>query len=275
MVSTSTGLIESKDVRMHFYRTGGNKPPLVLVHGISDDGLCWSRVARELAADYDCVMVDLRGHGKSSAPQDGYTIENLGRELAEFIQKLELHKPIVLGHSMGALTTLVMASLFPALPGAILLEDPPGFWVAKPSDDQDAAYRQGLIDNFDQQKRMTKDELVAEAREGKRYWSEEDIEDWANAKHRFSYRIAELVRPPDLRSQQLIGQLNQISCPALFIAGEPACGALATTEDIDALKKLIPQLQAEKIENAGHSIRRYQFDAYIRVVKKFLAGLSR
>ena len=32
-------------IRLHYTRTGGAKPPLVLAHGITDDGLCWSPVA--------------------------------------------------------------------------------------------------------------------------------------------------------------------------------------------------------------------------------------
>ena len=49
-------------VRLHYYRTGhGDKPPLVLVHGFSDNGLCWTPVARDLEAEYDVIMPDMRG----------------------------------------------------------------------------------------------------------------------------------------------------------------------------------------------------------------------
>ena len=51
---------------MHYVRTGnGEKPPLVLVHGFSDDGPCWTPTARDLEADYDILMLDARGHGRS------------------------------------------------------------------------------------------------------------------------------------------------------------------------------------------------------------------
>jgi N-formylmaleamate deformylase len=111
--------------RLHYTRTGGDKPPLVLAHGITDDGLCWSRVAAELAPDYDVVMVDARGHGRSDAPESGYDPGQQADDLAGVIAALGLQTPDMLGHSMGAATTLVLAGTHPDVPGAVLLEDSP------------------------------------------------------------------------------------------------------------------------------------------------------
>ena len=63
-----SGDIETNGIRMHYHRTGGDKPALVLSHGATDSGLCWTRVARVLEADYDVIMPDARGHGRSDAP---------------------------------------------------------------------------------------------------------------------------------------------------------------------------------------------------------------
>ena len=50
--------------QLHYYRSGdGSKPPLVLAHGFSDDGLCWQMTAADLQAEYDVIMPDARGHG--------------------------------------------------------------------------------------------------------------------------------------------------------------------------------------------------------------------
>jgi len=36
-------------IKIHYYRSGGKKPPMVLLHGATDDALCWGRRAQELA----------------------------------------------------------------------------------------------------------------------------------------------------------------------------------------------------------------------------------
>ena len=54
------------NIEIHYYRTGGEKPQVVLNHGAAGGGLCWTRVAMELQSDYDVIMVDARGHGLPS-----------------------------------------------------------------------------------------------------------------------------------------------------------------------------------------------------------------
>ena len=116
--------IEVNGLRLHYTRTGGDKPALVLAHGFSDDGLCWAPVAEILAPDYDVIMVDARGHGRSAAPEQGYGSAEHVADLAGVISALRLQRPILLGHSMGAMSTLLLAGTYPDLPRAILLEDP-------------------------------------------------------------------------------------------------------------------------------------------------------
>src|SRR5690348_4133423 len=110
MPQWQTGDVHANGIRQHYTRTGGDgtKPPLVLAHGFSDDGLCWIPVAEALAPDYDVVMVDARGHGLSEAPAQGYGPAEQAADLAVVIAALGLRRPAILGHSMGAATTLVL-----------------------------------------------------------------------------------------------------------------------------------------------------------------------
>ncbi len=45
-------------IGIHYHRTGGDKPALVLSHGSTDNGLFWTRAARSLERDYDVIMYD-------------------------------------------------------------------------------------------------------------------------------------------------------------------------------------------------------------------------
>jgi len=50
-------------INLHYWRTGeGGKPPLVLVHGFSDNSQCWLQTAIDLEAEFDIIMPDARGH---------------------------------------------------------------------------------------------------------------------------------------------------------------------------------------------------------------------
>jgi len=258
--------------RLHYYRTGEAKPPLVLVHGITDDGLCWAPVAAALSGSLDVIMVDMRGHGKSAAPEDGYTLKNMAAELAGLIQALDLEKPFILGHSMGAITTLVLAGLFPGLARAILLEDPPPFWNLKASSPIDDESSKSLADWIAANKRKTGADLLAEARANYPSWSQTELEPWINSKHRYSPKITALVRPADILSLDLPNLFKRIACSVLFISADVSLGAISTPGDIAALQRSVPQLQVAHLAGAGHSIRRDQFSAYLAAVQRFLTG---
>ena len=47
------GDVAVEEGKLHYYRTGGNKPPLILLHGITDSGLCWTRFAESLENEFD------------------------------------------------------------------------------------------------------------------------------------------------------------------------------------------------------------------------------
>ena len=49
MTEWSEGNVIANGVRLHYHRTGGDKPALVMAHGVTDTGMTWSRVARARA----------------------------------------------------------------------------------------------------------------------------------------------------------------------------------------------------------------------------------
>jgi pimeloyl-ACP methyl ester carboxylesterase len=273
MFNPTSSHVVVNGIKLHYYRTGGNKPPLVLAHGITDDGMCWTPSAEVLAKDFDVVMVDARGHGKSDAPEDGYTLQNLGMELAGVIQALELDNPILLGHSMGAITALVAAGLYPSLPRAILLEDPPPFWMNVADTSRDENFKNGFTTWINSIKRKTWGDLLSECREQNPAWSEAELEPWINSKHRVSPRAAALIDPPDMISIDLPNLFKRITCPTLFISAETARGAASSEKDIAQLKTCIPHMQVTHIADAGHNIRREQFAKHLESIQTFTKGL--
>ena len=69
------GTIEVDGARIHYSRTGSGRAPLVLLHGLTDDGACWSRVAAVVAEDFDLVVPDAR---EIPAVAAGWLMRRLG-----------------------------------------------------------------------------------------------------------------------------------------------------------------------------------------------------
>jgi N-formylmaleamate deformylase len=269
MGTWQSGDVEANGIHLHYERTGGDGPPLVLAHGYSDDGLCWTPVARELEAAFDIVMVDARGHGRSDAPRTGYDTSELAADLAGAIRALGLSRPLILGHSMGAVTALAVAGTYPELPRAILLEDPPGAWVERPvpppPPPPETAPRSA-----------TREELIAAQRTAAPGWSEAELGPWADAKLRMSpnARARTSAGTPWLPAAAWPPLMRRIACPVLVIAADPALGALLDDEAAADLRANIADVEIVRISGAGHSVRREQFARYLEVVRGFLAGLD-
>lgn len=127
------GTCDAGGVALHYTRTGGAKPPLVMLHGLAADGACWAPVARELEDAFDVVMPDARGHGASGAPPRGYGYDDHASDVAELIRVLGLPAPVLLGHSMGGMTAALAASRPGARVSAVVLADPAFLDPARPA----------------------------------------------------------------------------------------------------------------------------------------------
>lgn len=267
------GDVIANGIKLHYYRTGGSKPPIVLLHGVTDDGLCWTRTANVLSKTFDVIMVDMRGHGKSNAPEEGYTLTVMAGEIVALIKELGLVKPIIMGHSMGAITTLTLSGLYPDVAKAIILEDPPPFWMIKSTDNGEPPNPNPLAHWIGSNKRKTKEELLDEVRVGNPGWDESEFEPWVNSKLRYSPKIVNLVAMDDLPAMDFENLVKKTTCSALIITADLVKGAIVGEKEVAALKQGMPQLEVVQINGAGHNIRRDQFEKYMQAVQTFLAKI--
>jgi len=100
-------------------KAGGK--PFLLSHGLASNCRTWVGVGRRLhQLGHPVVAVDLRGHGRSDKPDDGYTLATMAGDLAEVIGLLGLEKPIVAGQSTGGNIALELAARSPELVYAIV-----------------------------------------------------------------------------------------------------------------------------------------------------------
>lgn len=266
-----SGFVAANGVMLHYTRTGGSKPVVVLAHGVTDAGPCWGPLAEALQDDYDLIMVDARGHGASDAPESGYGPDAQAEDLAGLITGLGLHKPAVLGHSMGAATALVLAGMHPDLPGAILLEDPPHWWTGWYASPQGAERVAGMRERALGYKGQTREELMALARENNPKWADGELGGWADAKLAFSPNVLQVFNVDNPDGVAWADTMPRITCPVLLLTSDPELGGIVTDESAAQLKALTPQTEVVHIPGAGHNIRRDQFASFVAAVRRFLA----
>jgi pimeloyl-ACP methyl ester carboxylesterase len=82
----------------------GSGDPVVLLHGWPQHWFCWRRLVPMLADRYRLIMPDLRGHGWSGAPRDGYEKEQLATDLLGLLDALGLDQVRLVGHDWGGWT---------------------------------------------------------------------------------------------------------------------------------------------------------------------------
>lgn len=113
-------------VKLAYEETGsGSDRPMLFVHGWTCDHSYFAPQAEHFARGRRVVSVDLRGHGESDKPEGEYTISGFADDLAWMCRELGVEKPVVVGHSMGGETSLVLAAEHPDVPAAIVMVDAP------------------------------------------------------------------------------------------------------------------------------------------------------
>ena len=111
------------DLTFHYIQWGTQGAPIVCVHGITANAFCFQALADDLARDHRVFAYDLRGRGDSDKLEQGYNVPIHAADLSELIDVLELERPIVIGHSLGALISLYFAAHYPEKLSKLVLID--------------------------------------------------------------------------------------------------------------------------------------------------------
>jgi pimeloyl-ACP methyl ester carboxylesterase len=270
MTTWSDGYVTANGIRLHYHRTGGDKPPVVLAHGITDSGLCWSRLAQALEDQFDLILVDARGHGLSDAPARGYGPYDHADDLAGLIQALGLNRPAVIGHSMGGASAGSLGERYPALVGRLVLEDPAWFpreTEAEVNEEDDVRRVREWSEAIVRRKALSLEEIAAQGHKDNPLWAEEEFPAWAQAKQQVSPAVPQFMLAYGKPWWEIIPALQ---CPVLVLTGDLE-GAIITPEQAQEFQELNRLVQVVRLNGAGHNVRREQFDTYVQQVRRFLS----
>jgi pimeloyl-ACP methyl ester carboxylesterase len=102
----------------------GPQEDLVMVHGLATNMAFWYfHYAAVFARRYRVTVYDLRGHGRSDMPPDGYAPDNLARDLEGLLDHLSIRRAHFLVHSFGGVIALNLARLAPERVASLVLAD--------------------------------------------------------------------------------------------------------------------------------------------------------
>lgn len=264
MSAWTSGVCETNGVSIHYLRTGGAKPPVVLLHGLMGSGACWTLLARALEHEFDAVMPDARGHGTSSAPQRGYGYDDHANDVVGLLRKLQLARPVLLGHSMGGMTAALVASRNErSLRGLVLVD--PTFLSAER---QREVRESDVLAQHQRALGMSKSDLIAQSRARNPLRSPELIELQAEARLQTASAAFEVLTPPYPAYRDVV---RTIDVPTLLVIGDDP---VVTLEMATELQDLNAHVRIEQIENAGHGLPFERPDRLAQAVLSFLRGLA-
>lgn len=111
--------VQLSEVKMHYAVYGKSGRPLILIHGNARSHKDLDETARYLANNYTVYSIDSRCHGESSDPGE-ISYDLMAKDVKEFIEKMGLEKPLLVGHSDGAIVGLTVAYTYPDLLGGLV-----------------------------------------------------------------------------------------------------------------------------------------------------------
>ncbi|NJN46611.1 MAG: alpha/beta hydrolase [Candidatus Competibacteraceae bacterium] len=255
----------------------GQGTPIVFLHGWTSSHQEWLPYGKALGDCHQVYCWDARGHGASPA-QDAPTIERMARDLQQLIAHYDLHKPVLMGHSMGALTVweYIRQSGCADLGGICLIDQSPRLLT-------DTDWPLGIYGNFSPARNR---DFIAEL---KTDFAEAVLRLAAaglNARFTASYERnsvgCQMLRQylQGLDSEPLIGcweSLSQsdyrevlptITVPTLLIYG--AESTFYTLETAHYVRDHIPNADLRVYENTDHSPHLWQPERFIADFRTFV-----
>ncbi len=281
------------EIRIHYYRAvpAPDKPVMVMVHGITDNGLCWTTLAQELQKDYDIYMLDARGHGLSDPFTSSDDEETLMKDVAGFIETIGIEKPILMGHSMGAATVMRLGAEYPDLAQAIVMLDP---FISRSRSNNSAPERSqskkdqaeetsskksdkisismhGTPETLIKQNNYSFEELVKLGHKQFPKWDKVDVQYWALSKKQYHGAYTSDSWEVMSGNMRTGNALERIKVPSLILKADTSSKEREINmETVKNLKKI----KLLHLEGTGHNLHHDDLKQTVTEISDFMSKLN-
>lgn len=249
----------------------GQGTPLVFIHGILGFANNFRSIANRLKEDYQCLLYDQRGHGKSFH-QKSYTIQELAGDLKLLLKEVSFQQPHLIGHSLGGFVSLMFAHQYPESVKKLVLVD------SSPEPLLEQGYFiKNLIESLPSSfldRNQARDYFQKEVKENRISQVMSDFL-FANLKtdsrESLSFQfdslgLIDLLK--NIRQISFLPLLSELKMPTLLIRGKHS--SHFTKESFQKSLEQSSCIQGVEIQGAGHWIHHEQPQAFVQVVKDFL-----
>jgi pimeloyl-ACP methyl ester carboxylesterase len=247
--------VERDGVKLAYESSGRGDPGIVFVHGWSCDRSYFEPQFAHFAERHAVVSVDLRGHGDSDGPENGYDIATFAADVSGVAAVAGLDRPVAIGHSMGGLVALAMASTGMARaavmvdPAPILMSDATRNYFGKAAvtfaADEDGSARTEFVKGmFLPSDRVRRDEITS----------------------------AMPRTPPSVAGACIHGIVDFDGAAALAACEVPllSIGSASPGNSADALRKACPTITIGQTVGAGHFNQLEAPDQVNAMIRRFL-----
>jgi pimeloyl-ACP methyl ester carboxylesterase len=275
-----TGSVEAEDgTHLHYTRTGGAKPAVLLLHGLQGAGLTWLRTARALEAGYDVVLPDLRGHGRSGRIGAGLSMDLLVADARALVKAIGLARPVVVGHSLGADLAGRFAAVAPTRAAVLVdpaLRDVAGALALDP--DAPPPWLVPILETLRSLRAQPHPErLVAGLRllpPGTPPWDEADFVSFVEAQAQFDPAVFRYASGMGYLFQEP-AVIARIACPVLLLTARPMAPGPAAEEGAAAFERHWRSGRRVHLADSGHFIPFDRFDRFVTELTRFLNEAAR
>lgn len=255
-----------------FFRHYGKGRPIVILHGIFGISDNWVSVARALAEKYEIFILDQRNHGHSPH-HPVHTYEAMCADLEEFINRHQITRPVLLGHSMGGKVAMRYALEHPDIPRGLIIVD-----ISLRTYDRRYTHL-NLIDammSINLEKVSSREEVARQLQPlipderllmfvlKNLYRRERGHLAWRLNLEAINMYIDEIFK--GIQSDKLYRG------PALFLRGGKS--DYVKYEDFDQIYRNFPRADIYTIEEAGHWLHADAPEEFLQVVRSFLERID-
>ena len=253
-------------MKLH-HKIYGTGKPVIIMHGLFGSGDNWRTIAKNLEADFQCIVVDMRNHGRSPHdPEMNFSL--MTEDIHELMIDLGLEQASLIGHSMGGKVAMAFALHHPTLVDKLIVVDiapknyPPhhtavieAIQAIAPDQIEERADAEAIfarhLGNDQSTIQFLMKNLTRLQGEGFAWKANMPV---------IISSYASLVEE--------VNATDTFNGPTLFVRGEKSRYIL--DEDIPAIEKLCPHFELQTIPDAGHWVHAEAPEGFTLAAKSFL-----